>query len=143
MLEINEGENAADGCSPNPCQNNQRCEAKSGGKFKCSCKLPFKGDFCEKSPCNPNPCKNDGNCSISFLSAKCSCMPGYKGDKCTGAECNSTVCKNGGTCKVVNNKISCGCVSSYSGPYCETKKGKSHLVKFFLNASKQQSNIIK
>nr|XP_042909129.1 neurogenic locus notch homolog protein 1-like isoform X2 [Parasteatoda tepidariorum] len=112
---------ATDPCSPNPCQNNQTCKAKSGGKFRCSCKLPFKGDLCEKSPCNPNPCKNDGNCSISYLSAKCSCLPGYKGDICTVGPCSSNPCQNGGTCKENHISFNCICLPQYTGNNCELK----------------------
>ncbi|MGH0166106.1 UNVERIFIED_CONTAM: hypothetical protein FKN15_050012 [Acipenser sinensis] len=75
---------SADGCEPNPCQNNGTCEPR-GGTYRCDCPEPYTGQNCQKVT---NFCKNAkcgmGECVITSTAPyyECKCRHPYQQPNC-------------------------------------------------------------
>ncbi|MBN3297218.1 HABP2 protein, partial [Amia calva] len=111
-------------CNPNPCENNGVCEMKRG-RYKCKCKEPFKGRYCQKvhNFCRGSRCRH-GECVLTTTPPyhECKCKEPFKPPKCrTSSPCHPSPCKNGGVCHKGRNMstFSCTCPKPFKGTFCE------------------------
>ncbi|GBM97571.1 hypothetical protein AVEN_32926-1, partial [Araneus ventricosus] len=68
-------------CTEGPCQNGGAC-VLTGYSFKCECRNPYRGDFCEEDLCANDPCYNGGTCEMDGERYKCKCRFPYTGVNC-------------------------------------------------------------
>ncbi|XP_031335468.1 agrin-like isoform X3 [Photinus pyralis] len=72
-------------CSSLPCLNGGICSALDSIQYRCDCKPPYIGNFCENmvDACLSNPCKGGSTCSVLQSGGyDCKCPTGLKGNNC-------------------------------------------------------------
>uniref|UniRef100_A0A671Q6N2 Protocadherin Fat 2-like n=1 Tax=Sinocyclocheilus anshuiensis TaxID=1608454 RepID=A0A671Q6N2_9TELE len=99
-------------CASNPCENGGTCveDPSGGGKFHCSCPLPYSGSRCENGilpddPCASQPCAN-GLCMPNNQGYICNCSAQIAGNRCQNA-CTPNACREGFECSIAGNSIHC------------------------------------
>lgn len=119
-----------DGCNPDPCKNNAKCQVLSINKMlaTCHCLSGFYGNTCEKKTgCNSKPCGKYGTCTDDSKDPSqyyCKCNHGYVGSKCqTVDKCiKKNPCKGESVCSLDSKlKPVCKCPLGFIGSKCDKR----------------------